>query len=160
MTNHNEEIEILSHEDETRLDTSGTFNKLSDGDSEENISTNKEDDDQNTNQNINREEINNNNIDSSQNIKGENNNIDSNLKYSEPEKRYKNYNQPFGHSNKHHLHYNNLDFSKFMIYCGFRRNRGWAGTGCVLPHPTDFQIFADANSSNLPVRETLRPRRI
>ena len=111
MTNHNEEIEILSHEDETRLDTSGTFNKLSDGDSEENISTNKENDEQNTNQNINREEINNNNIDSSQNIKGENNNIDSNLKYSEPEKRYKNYNQPFGHSNKHHLHYNNLDFS-------------------------------------------------
>ena len=114
MKNINEEIEILSHE-EDHLDSNLNNNgrKIS-GDSDENLSQNKG---ENINQNLNIEETrDNNNIFQSQS-QGEQNKSNSGsdmenkfkLKNFEPEKHYKNY----GQSHHHHMHHHNHQHSFF-----------------------------------------------
>ena len=112
MKNINEEIEILSHE-EDHLDSNLNNNgrKIS-GDSDENLSQNKG---ENINQNLNIEETrDNNNIFQSQS-QGEQStsnsgtDMENKLKNFEPEKHYKNY----GQSHHHHMHHHNHQHSFF-----------------------------------------------
>jgi hypothetical protein len=112
MKNINEEIEILSHE-EDHLDSNVNNNgrKIS-GDSDENLSQNKG---ENINQNLNIEETrDNNNIfqSQSQGEQSTSNNgsdMENKLKNFEPEKHYKNY----GQSHHHHMHHHNHQHSFF-----------------------------------------------
>ena len=115
MTSHNEEIEKLSHEEEAHLDSSDNFNKISDGNSNENISTNKESQNQNLN-----EEINNNNDSEKYEIKNNHNiNMESKLNNFDPKQHFKNYGHPFYHNHMmHHHHHQNQNFSnpKYILF--------------------------------------------
>ena len=117
MTNHSEEIEKLSYEEETHFNSNDNFNKMSEGDSNENLYTNKKNKINNQNQNLN-EEI---NKSSEQNgIENNNNiNIDSKLKNFAPNQHLKNYGQPFNHNHmlEHYYHQNhNFRNPKYIFY--------------------------------------------
>ncbi len=112
MKNINEEVEILSHE-EDHLDSNDNHGRKNSVDSDENLSQNKE----NMNQNLNIEEtqVNNNIIQTQTEQKINNNDMESKLKNFEPEKHYKNFGQSHHHHHMHsHRHQHNLSDPKYL----------------------------------------------
>ena len=119
MKNFNEEVEILSHEEETHLDSNDDNHKIS-GDSNENLSQNKENNSKVINQNLNIPEMNDNNniINPSQRGQNAGNNetdMESKLRNFEPAKHYKNYGQPHHHM-QNHFHQHDFSNPRFVLF--------------------------------------------
>ena len=130
MKNHNEEIQILSHEDESNLNSNENSRKIS-VDEEENINQNKSIEEFRQNNNIHENkaenEINNNNE----------NDMEAKLKNFEPEKHYKNYSKHPQHQHQHqhqyyhqHHHQHQHDFSNpryifnyIIMYIKYQNNK-------------------------------------
>ena len=120
MKHYNEEVEILSHEEETHLDSNDNDLKIS-GDSHENLSQNKGNNSEVINQNLNIAEMNGNNniIDPSQrgqNVGNNETDMESKLRNFEPEKHYKNYGKLHHHHMNNHSHQHDFSNPRFVLF--------------------------------------------